>query len=323
LELAAHVRRVGPWAQAIATAAPETDIFQTQALIALPAVARAARKLGGRYVYDVADYQTEAARMARLPPQARDLLKRRERRLAREAAGLLAVSEPMANLVAEQFGIPKPPVLMNCQPAWRPAEPEPPVSTLLRDRLGLAPNRPIVLHHGQFKLDRGIEELVKAADHPALRAFDPAIAFMGYGRMEPYLQAAAARLPERLFVLPAMPPEELIEWVAGADVAYLGCPPRTLNLKLTISNKVFEAMMAGVPAVAAIGTEQGRLVAAEGVGRSVNVDSTDDLAAAIASILALPEGERLALRRRCRSIALNKYTWEQQASVLIDLYRRL
>lgn len=323
LELGAHVRRVGPWTDAVALAAPDTDVFHTQALPALPVVHKAARKVGARYVYDVADYQTEAARVARLPRLVRWLLRRRERRWARGATGLLAVSEPMADLVAQRFGTARPGVLLNCPPAWRPDETGPPVSARIRDELGLAPDRPIVLHHGQFKPGRGIEELVRAADDEQLRALDPAIVLLGFGRLRPVLDAAARQRSGRLYLLRAVPVDALLDWVASADVAYLGCPPLTLNLRMTIPNKLFESLMAGVPVVAADGTEQARLIAQEGVGTSVDINSPARLAAALVAILATPQAERRALRQHCRTMALTKYSWERRSQPLLDLYRAL
>ena len=67
LEVVANARRAGPWTEAVVAAAPETDVFHAQSLIVLPVVRAAARRLGGRFVYDVADYHTEAARLARMP----------------------------------------------------------------------------------------------------------------------------------------------------------------------------------------------------------------------------------------------------------------
>jgi hypothetical protein len=58
LEVLANARRVGPWADAVVAAAPETDVFHAKALITLPVVRAAARRLGGRFVYYVADYHT-------------------------------------------------------------------------------------------------------------------------------------------------------------------------------------------------------------------------------------------------------------------------
>ena len=323
LELGAHVRRVGPWTDAVAAAAPDTDVFHTQALPALPVVREAARRLGARYVYDFADYQTEAGRVARLPRLARAILRRRERRWAGQAAGLLAVSEPMADLVAAQLGTGRPVVVLNCPPAWRANDPSPPHSTRLRDELRLPDSRPIVLHHGQLKPERGIEELLAAAEDPRLRALDLAIVLLGFGRLRPLLEDAARRQPGRVYVLPAVPPDELLDWVAGADVVYLGCPPLTLNLRLTLPNKLFESIMAGVPVVAAQGTEQARLIEREGIGRTVDISRADQLASSLVELLALPDAERTALRQHCRTLALTKYSWELNSGPLVDLYRRL
>ena len=323
LELGAHVRRVGPWTDAVAAAAPDTDVFHTQALPALPVVREAARRSGARYVYDFADFQTEAGRIARLPRFARAMLRRRERRWAGGAAGLLAVSEPMADLVAARYRTARPVVVLNCVPAWRADDPTPPRSTRLRDELRLPDDRPIVLHHGQLKPERGIEELIRAADDPQLRALDPAFVLMGYGRLQPLLDEAARQRPGRVYVLPAVPVDELLDWVAGADIAYLGCPPVTLNLRLTLPNKLFESIMAGVPVVAARGTEQARLIEQAGIGRTVDINRSDQLAGALVDLLALPEAQRLALRQHCRTLALTQYSWELRSQPLVELYGRL
>ena len=66
-EIAAHARRVGPWSRAVAEATPDARVFHCKALIALPVVRAAARRTGGRFVYDIADIHTEAARLARMP----------------------------------------------------------------------------------------------------------------------------------------------------------------------------------------------------------------------------------------------------------------
>ncbi len=323
LELAAHVRRVGPWSAAVTSAAPETDVFQTQALPALPVVRAAARRVGGRFVYDFADYQTEAARLASLPRLLRAIARRRELAWARQASGMFAASDPMADLVEQRFKVARPGVLLNCPPKWRATQTAPPVSTLIRDALGLAHDRLIVLHHGQFKPGRGIEELLAAADDPQLRALDPAIVLLGYGRLRPVLEESARRQPGRVYIMPGVAPDELLDWVASADVCYLGVPPVTLNQRLTIPNKLFESLMAGVPVVAAMGTEQARLVERVGVGRTVDVTAPRDLAAALVELLELPAAERDALRQHCRTLGLSTYNWEATSAPVVELYCRL
>jgi glycosyltransferase involved in cell wall biosynthesis len=323
LELVANVRRAGPWTDAVLAAAPGTDVFHAQSLIALPVVRQAARHTHARFVYDVADYHTEAARLARMPGPIRSLFRWQERRWVQDAAGFLAVSEPAAELVAERWGVRKPRVLLNCPPAWRPDEPGPVASGRLRGALVLPESRPIVLYQGGFSVDRGIEELVAAANEAALRTLDAAVVFMGYGRLEGWLRQQAVASPGRVYLLPAVPPDELLEWTASADVSFVGQPPRTLNQKMNLPNKLFESLMAGTPVVVSKGNEQCRLVSEEEVGVCCNVDAPAEVAAAIAGLLGAPADERQRLRAHCRDVALRKYTWDANAGGLVELYREL
>ncbi len=180
-----------------------------------------------------------------------------------------------------------------------------------------------MLYQGGFSVDRGIEELTAAAREPRLARLDPAVVFMGYGRLDGWIQGQVEAAPERIFLLPAVPPDELLEWTASADVSFVGQPPRTLNQKLNLPNKLFESIMAGTPVVVSEGNEQCRLVSEERVGRCCNVDSPAAIAETIASLLEAPEDERLALRTHCRDVALTRYTWDANATGLVALYREL
>lgn len=323
LEIAANLRRVGPWTELALEAAAETDVFHCQSLVALPVAHACARQVGARFVYDVADYHSEAERLARMPWIVRELVRRRERAWVRDGSGFLAVSDPVADLVAGRWKVPRPAVLLNCPPAWRPDEPGPPRSDLLREAADLGPDRLIVLFQGGFSIDRGLEELIAAMDQPSLRAIDPALIFMGYGRLQDYLERAAAADPDRVFVLPAVPVEELLGWTAGADASFVGQPPWTLNHRMNLPNKLFESLMAGVPVVVSTDNEQCRLVTAEGVGACAEISDPAAIAGALGKMIGGSREDRSRLRSHCRTVALTKYTWDLNAGGLVDLYRRL
>ena len=172
-------------------------------------------------------------------------------------------------------------------------------------------------------VDRGIEELAAAARETALQKLDAAVVFMGYGRLEGYVQEQVRQQPGRVYQLPAVPPDELLEWTASADVSFVGQPPRTLNQKMNLPNKLFESIMAGVPVVVSNGNEQCRLVTAEAVGVCCDVESPAAVGAAVADLLSAPDFERQRLRAHCRIVALEKYTWDLNAGGLLALYRRL
>ncbi len=323
LEVLANARRTGPWADAVVSAAPETQVFHAKALITLPVVREAARRLGGRFVYDVADYHTEAARLARMPSVVRALVRRRERGWARDAAGTLAVSQPIADLVRQRWGVAPPVILMNCPPAWHPETPGPVASDLVRQAAHVPAARPVILYQGGYSVDRGIEELVAALAQPMLRRLDAVAVFMGFGRLEGWLRERAAADPEHVVVLPPVPPDDLLPWTASADVTFVGQPPRTLNQRYNLPNKLFESLMAGVPAVVSAGNEQCRLVTTEQVGACADIDAPHAIAEALAGILGAPEPERRALRERCRTVALERYSWERNVAGLTGLYRYL
>ena len=328
LEILAVVRRGGAWARAVADAAPGADVVHAKALIALPVARTAARQTAGRagrYVYDVADLHTESARLVKLPAVLRSLVRRRERGWVRGAAGVLAATEAMASEIARRFGVPPPIVLLNCPPAWHPEVPGPVGSARLAAALGMTGDarRPIVLYQGAFRVDQGIEELVAATDEPAFRSTGAVAAFLGFGQLQGWLETQAATRHGRMAVLRAVPEDELLEWTAGADVAFVGAPPRTLNQRLTLPNKLFQSLMAGVPIVVGTGTEHCRLTTSEGVGRCCDVDSPASIAAAIGELLGADPVEREALRAHCRSVALDRYSWEATRGGLVDLYRRL
>jgi glycosyltransferase involved in cell wall biosynthesis len=326
-EILAYRRRVEPWASAVVAAAP-ADIYSAKALVALPVVRSAAHRSGGRFVYDIADLHIESGRLARLPRVLKSYLYRRERRWMAEAAALVAVTDPLADEVVRRFGVARPVVVMNCRPRWRADEPGPPISARLREALAamapdILPDAPILLYQGAFREDQGIEELLPALSLPPLRDVPLTAVFLGFGRMEPALLAAAAAEPGRIVVLGPVPSDELLAWTAGADVSFVGAPPKTINLRLTVPNKLFESLMAGVPVVVASGTAVAALVDRAGVGVVVAPWSAQAIAAALASMLVAPDEARAALRGRARTAALERYNAETEQAGLVALYRRL
>ena len=322
-EIVAHARRVGPWSRAVVAAVPDADVYACKALIALPVIRAAARRSGGRFVYDIADIHTEAARLARMPAWFRALIRGRERGWMRDAAGLTAVSPGVADEVVRLFGVERPVVVLNCPPAWRPGVELPERTGRLRAVTGIAADRPIVLYQGGFSVDRGIEELVAALDEVPLAGRDVAAVFIGYGRLETWLKEQAARRPDRIVVVDAIPPDQLQDHTVDADVGFVGQPGRTLNQRLNLANKLFEYLQTAVPVVVATGTAHCALVRRHEVGACVDIDRPADIAVAIAGLLDAPAEERERLRRHCRDVAMAEYTWEIQGRNVVELYRRL
>jgi glycosyltransferase involved in cell wall biosynthesis len=306
--------------QRIATerVAPGADLIHAMAYMGIPVGLALGRKDRAPVIYDARDIYLEAANLARLPGPVRRVFGWIERRWARRASRVVTVNEAYAAVMADRFGVPTPLVVMNCSYRRPAADTRP---WLLHDRLGLDRAIPLVLYHGGLTRDRGIEQLIAALpEMPGV-----ALVLLGYGSMRAELDARAAdpALAGRLFVLDAVAPTELHDWVASADVVALPIQPTTLNHRLTTPNKLFEAMAAGVPVVA--GDLPGMAAIVRETGCGVLVDPTDPvaIAAAIRGVLALSSADRAAMGRRGLDAHLDRYNWEAQATVLLGEYGRL
>ena len=306
------------WAHGLEDAAEPADIWHGMWAGSLPASARLARRHGGRTIYDSRDVYMESRLFAATFSPLRTVLARIERRWARRMDRVLTVNEAYADLVARQLRVPRPPVVMNCPARWRPGDPPP---DRIRAALGLAGDTAIVLYQGQLLPDRGIEQAMDAV----LEVPGAVLVLLGFGPLRPDLEARAAVPPYlgRVFLLPPVPPDELVAWTASADVSVMPIAPTSLNHRHTTPQKLFESLAAGVPVVASDLPGMAEVVGGSGVGRLCDPGSPPSIAAAIRGLLEASPADRAALRARILAIAHERYAWEAQVDVLLELYRGL
>ena len=298
--------------------APAADLYHGMAYMGIPVALALGQRHRAAVVYDARDIYLEARNLARMRGPARWLLATAERRWAHRSSRVVTVNRAYAEVLEERLHVTLPLIVMNCSYRYKP--PDPPIRRF-HDRLGLAPDRPVVLYHGGLFPNRGIEELISAMSLLS----DAVLVLMGYGVLEAELPARIAMSPaaDRIHVLPAVPPQDLHDWVAAADVAVMPIQPSTLNHRLTTPNKLFEAMAAGVPVVASDLPGMASIVTATGCGVLCDPIDPASIAGAIRRILDAPEPERRAIAARGRSAANETYNWETQATILFGEYGRL
>jgi glycosyltransferase involved in cell wall biosynthesis len=297
---------------------PAADLYHGMAYMGIPVALSLAAEARGKAVYDARDIYVDAGNLARLPRPARAIVGRLERGWARQAARVITVNRPYAEVMAERWAIPLPLIVLNCSYRFDPPVPRP---RRFHEVLALHPATRVVLYQGGFSRDRGIEQLIAAI--PSVE--DAVLVLLGYGALQAELERRAADPASggRVRVLPAVPPGELLEWVASADVVAMPIQPSTLNHRLTTPNKLFEAMAAGVPVVASDLPGMSGIVRETGAGVLVDPTSPDAIAGAIRRILDAPADERAAYGERALAAAHETYSWERQMELLLAEYGRL
>ncbi|MBA2720600.1 MAG: glycosyltransferase [Chloroflexi bacterium] len=297
---------------------PGADLYHGMAYMGIPVALDLARRHRAAVTYDARDIYLEARNLARMSGPARRLLAWIERRWAHAANRVVTVNQAYAEVLRDRLRVPLPLIVMNCSERYNP--PDPPVRRF-HDQLGVAPDRPVILYHGGLFPDRGIEQLITAIGAVP----DAELVLMGYGALETELPRliAAGPAPDRVHVLAAVPPDQLHDWVAAADVVAMPIQPSTLNHRLTTPNKLFEAMAAGVPVVASDLPGMATIVTGTGCGELCDPADPESIAAAIRSILDASLDGREAYGVRGRRAAAETYNWEAQAAVLLEEYGRL
>jgi glycosyltransferase involved in cell wall biosynthesis len=187
---------------------------------------------------------------------------------------------------------------------------------LIREQLGLGPERKIVLYQGWMSEGRGLENLVRSA---RLLVDGAAVVFMGYGEYEATLRGMAQAEPDGLVhFIPAVPQRDLLAYCASADVGVIPYQAVDLNNYYTSPNKLFDFIQAALPIVASDLPFLRKVIVSDGLGAVAKLDSPETYAAAINSVLS-GRDEVEKVRANLRRVA-PMYTWAAQGRKLVEGY---
>jgi glycosyltransferase involved in cell wall biosynthesis len=306
------------WSRAVEEVAEPADVWHGMWAGSLPALNRLQRRHGGGTLYDSRDVYMLSRNFMHLEWPLRPLLAALERRWAHRVDQVITVNDAYADLLARELGIPRPPVVLNTPNRWSPPDPPP---DLIREATGVPADTSVVLYQGQLISQRGIEQSMRAIlDVPGA-----VLVLLGFGNWETHLRARVSEPPfaNRVFVLPAVAPEDLLAWTASADVMVMPIQPTSTNHEFTTPQKLWEAIAAGVPVVASDLPGMAEIIRSAGVGVVCDPTRPESIADAIHSLVSQPPDARAALRRHVLEVGHHRYTWERQAGALLDLYGTL
>jgi glycosyltransferase involved in cell wall biosynthesis len=317
-----YIANLRSWGRLVTAACGDVDLWH---LHDLPALAAVAPIVGGMapIVYDSHELFLEAGTAGRLPGPVRSVLRRYERHLVAGVSATVTVNDALAEVLRRRYRPKRILVVHNCPDRWSP---QGRTGGPLRGAAGIPDDARVILYHGGLGADRGVDQLMHALLQPGLEKAHLVLLGSGVKRDHYAALAGEPRWLGRVHVLDAVPPADLLSWVASADVGGVLIQRSTLNHYLSTPNKLFECLAAGVPVVASDFPEMRRIVAEDPAGPLGAVcDPADvaDAAAAIRSVLELDDRASAALRDRCLAAAHDRWNWQAESANLVKLYREL
>jgi glycosyltransferase involved in cell wall biosynthesis len=286
----------------------------------------AARRTGAKVVVDFHEWYSEnvtydAAKQQYAPhawPQ-RAAYRWLERHSLREADAVVTVCDSIADAMAIELGNGRRPEVVRNIPslaavptrAYKP----------LKEELGLAEDRFVLLYQGGLGPSRLIEPIVEAL------AYAPACTLVIRGpqieRWGPAYAAIAARIgaADRLVLTAAVPSRDVVAAARGADAGIYTVLGVGRNFVLALPNKVFEYMAAGLPLLVADYPEVSRLVGRYDVGLTFQPDDPRSIAEAINVLVT--DRERRSRMARNTHTALAEMDAASEWQRVAAIYQRL
>ncbi len=231
-------------------------MIQCHSLAALPVAAALKVRSGTPLLYDAHELETERSGW---PALVRRFARICERSLLRLVDHTVVVNETIEKWYRAAYRTVRISTIRNLP--RRPKVP-PTRNNKLRSRLGIPENDIIFIYVGLIGAGRGIELMLEAFRQVAP---DRHLVLLGSGALFETCAAASQQVPN-IHVHASVPPDEILDLVAGADVGLVIFEQNSLSYAYSLPNKLFECLGAGLPVIANDMPEVTRMLAKTGRG---------------------------------------------------------
>jgi len=235
-----------------------------------------------------------------------------ERQHIHEADEIITVSDRIATGLQERFQLTTlPTVVTNAPPAARAK-----IDRDIRSDCGLAPETPLITYLGVVIPPRGVEDAVLAL------AFLPGVHLALISPENRHTKALLRTAKshgvlDRFHRLDYVPADHVTSYIQTADIGLIPFRP-LLNSEMGQATKFREYLLAGLPIVCTDLGLNADGVRDNGIGEICEMEDPEDLARAVALVLADPARYRDKITPQLR--AAN--SWESQEAVLTGIYER-
>lgn len=313
--LALHVDWAASVAPRLEHFAP--DVVHAHDLNTLLAGWRHKRRHGCRLIYDA--HELELHRNQEWTRYKRILARSIELIGIRSSDGVITVSPLIAADLARTYRV-RPPVVILNSPLLQTRHLDPALD--LRALAGLAREERLTVYVGGVLYRRGHEQLVEALVHLPERHHVGVLGPRKPKNEAPLLELATALgVGDRLHFFGAVPAPQVPATLAGADATIIPIPNVCRSYDFALPNKLFDAVMAGIP----IGVSRLRHMRDFVIQHELGlvVDETDPRSIA-KGLERLTEGSKPGENDAGRLERLQAaVAWDAQEGVLLALYRRV
>lgn len=231
--------------------------------------------------------------------------------LKRCVDAVITQNEGRARIFVEERGSRVQPLIVH---NYKPIRPEERPAGRLRAKHGLSPDKKIVLYEGVIVDGRWLEFVAQSV---LFLPEDVVLVMMGQEKLK-WRQVHAEEIKEalgagRLILAGPVPHEELLDYVADADVGVIIYDDSVRNNVFCEPGKLSDYIAVGVPVVAPNFPTIGPVVQGYGLGLCFDGHSPQAIAATLKAVLDQPKSRWApALKRACAEL-----TWETQVPNLL------
>jgi len=243
------------------------------------------------------------------------MLMDQEGRFIGGCAGVSTVSEPIADVLQQRYGLTRRPAVILNTPVLGGRTDSPTV----RDVVGLPAGVPLMVYSGVISRARGIETLVRGL------AFLPdahlVIVSVPYPHpLVPALLKIAEEVGalERIHVVAPVDQGHLIHYLSGADLAVHPMPGGSPNHDEALPNKLFEYAHAGLRLVVSDARLMADFVTRNNLGEVFVTNDPRSFSQAVAKALVAPAADPQRL-----AALVKEFSWQGQEKVVVDYYNDL
>ncbi|WP_458411724.1 glycosyltransferase family 4 protein [Schinkia sp. CFF1] len=289
----------------------KADIYHAHDFEMLPSAFVAAKLRKAKLVYDSHELWIE--QRPDFPPLFKKIVMIVEGWLVKRTDEIITVNESIANELKTRYQLSKKPTILHNFTTKQ--------TSTAKVSENAASEPIIVLYHGGYMKDRGLEELIKSFEYVTENAV---LHLRGFGPIEEELRNLAKDLIKdgKVVFCPPVSMKELVTEARNADIGVIPYKPTCLNNLYSFPNKLSEYLMAGLAVCASDIPEIASLNQQVHFGALFDPFSPESIAKAINELAA----DKIQLQK-CRENALTwsvtEGNWEEESKKLDDLYHRL